>query len=196
MRGPLAFIAILAATGAIAAPALGGDADVQGVWEIFAKNCAAIVEADDPVRYAGTQLGQSPAAGATADGSIAVGTILFEERPEGIDTMLLQTAVNRFEDGRTVQCMLQLFRPGPEWAGLAGIARDRVAAAFPNVPAITGGPMVPTIVPKDVSKGPELKNVMSLRFASEGFPPRAVVTVQIVPNAITLIYRVDQPGKK
>jgi len=87
----------LAATLALAPSAFAeGKADVEGLWELFAKNCKAVVVADDPATKAAGLFGPPSSGGMTEDGAIAVGAIEVDKLFGSPDLALVTTTVHQY----------------------------------------------------------------------------------------------------
>lgn len=189
-RATLLTAALMLTPAAFAAEAV----DVEGFWDGFAKNCTAIAAADDPVTKAAGLFGPPASGSVTEDGAIAVGSITIDNPSDSSNVLFIITTAQRFEDGRSVQCMVQLLRPEPAWRRIAAVARERATTSFPEVTVVAGGPLKPTFISDDLPPDSEFKDVTFQRFTSDDFPPHAMVTVQVLPQVIILNYLVHQAG--
>ena len=171
-------------------------ADAQAVWDRFAEDCGALVEAADPAMFAVSQASGTGEAGQSADDLVSVSTQVLDDLPLGHGTAVLHVIVNAFPDGRSVQCMLQLPQPDPALAALDGIARQHASALLGSGMVMAGGPLAaPELAEREgMPSGIDAQDVTFLRFSSGEFPPDAMLIVQVMPMFISLTYGVTQPA--
>lgn len=191
MAGRILITAAAAGILALSPPASAEDGSgSEQAWALFAETCRAVIAADDPARFTATEIGDEGTAGHTVDGMIAVGATAFAKPVPGVSAMSLQTTVNGFAGGRVVQCMLQLFQPDDSFTDLGEVAQARIAEDFPGLALAAGGPLDPASVIGAFSA--DTAGVRLQSFSSEGFPPAAMVAVQVVPSVILLTYIVSR----
>lgn len=190
-RRPARFIAVAAGIAVPVSAQAQALAETEAVWAYFAETCSAVVAADNPAVYAARLPGSQGGAGQSADESLSIATVELDGvAPEG-DIAILNTMVNVFEGGRSVQCMLQLPRPATELTGLSELARDRVADILGDDIVIAGGWLSEIQMNDGVPDGIG-QRATYLRASRGAFPPEAVVMVQILPVFVSLTLSVSQ----
>lgn len=110
--------------------------------------------------------------------------------PEG-DFAILTAMVNVFEGGRSVQCIIQLPQPTYDLTGLSDIARDRAAEILGADVVIAGGRMNEIRMADGIPEGIG-DSTTYLRASTGGFPPDAVIMVQVMPVFASLTLSVTQ----
>ena len=183
-------LAVAGAPGAVAQQ----DLVAEEVWDRFAEICSAAVADDAPAMFLTRLDGVEGAASQSADGRVR-NAVAEMTAPEFGDLQAVMTiSVNDYDGGRAVYCMLQLIGPDGGPAGLGDVARDRaeqvlgagetlVSAGGPVTGAATDGRLF------GAQEGAE-----AVRVSTEGFPPRAVLHVQVSPRFTMLAVDVRQPA--
>ena len=153
----------------------------QAVWERFVGVCPAIAAAGDPMAVAQDIENAQGGFVHSADDRIRTASLdLTDLHDYGMPAMLI-VVVDDYDDGRTVDCMLQLAGGGADLAGLIDLARDDAARVLQDdgTLVVAGGPLAASSA--DGSFVPMTGAGQAVRITSEGFPPRAVLNVQVLP---------------
>ncbi|MEZ5667533.1 MAG: hypothetical protein R3F55_08905 [Alphaproteobacteria bacterium] len=184
-----------ALAGAAAAQDGSGDDDAyaRAVWDRFAHDCRAVVDAVEPIVYT-AGLYDEGGAGRSEDGLIGSASGSIQALMDGGEHAILLASVNGFREGRVVQCVLQIVRSTRRLGAIADIAREEAAAILGAPVAEAGGPVseigpLGLLGPDGDGETPQM-----LRFATEGFPPRAVISIQLLPQIAFLVLNVAQPN--
>lgn len=175
----------------VAAPAAAETSPTaRTIWDRFAETCPPVVASADPATYAtglgGAGGGAGGGIGQSLDGRIRHSTLEMPDiAPDGGPAFLM-TQVNRFDGGRTVQCMLQVVSLAESPAGLTDLARAEVGRVLGDGVALVsaGGPIVGMELGD--GSGMPITGTEMVRISTEGFPPDAVMTVQVLPQVVIL----------
>lgn len=158
----------------------------EAIWERFAGSCPAVVTAADPVTFA-TGIGDAEGAiGQSLDGRIRHSTVNLPDLDPDGGPAILMTQVNKFDGGRTIQCMLQVIGLDDSPAGLTDLMRAQAGRVLGEDAelASAGGPIVG--IELGSGGGSPINGTEMLRISTEGFPPDAVMTVNVMPQVVIL----------
>lgn len=194
---PRAMIIGLASTACLAQPA-SAQPVARAIWDRFVEICPVVVAADDPAIFAARLDGMEGAAGQTPDGAIRTSTMQIVDLGIDAQAAVLMTFVNSFAGGQAVQCMLQVIDPEPAPDGLAALVSEeagRVLGEDAQRVAV-GGPAVAIRVDGGLPAGlGESGEAEMMRVSTDdGFPPSAVINLQVVPRFVALTLNVLRPA--
>ena len=161
-------------------------AAAQAIWDWFAETCPAVLAAPDPVNYAGGLDDVSGGVGQTVDGRIRQGSLEVLTLPVGGSPALLMVHVNDYDGGRAAQCMLQLINTDETMDGLGDIARGQAEPLLGEGGTLdsAGGPVMG--VRTDGSSLGNMDDGEMVRLSTGGFPPEAVLFVNVAPHFVML----------
>ena len=157
-------------------------AAAQAVWERFVGVCPAIATASDPMAQAGDIENAQGGFVHSGDDRIRTASLdLTDLHGYGMPAMLI-VVVDDYEDGRTVDCMLQLTGGDADLSGLTDLARDDAARVLGDDAAlvVAGGPLAASSA--DGGSVPMPGAAQAVRITPDGFPPRAVLNAQVLPR--------------
>lgn len=153
----------------------------QAVWERFVGICPAIAAANDPMAHA--QDIENAQGGFVHSGDDRIRTAsldLTDLHSYGMPAMLI-VAVDDYDGGRTVDCMLQLTGGAADLSGLTDLAGGDAARVLGDEVAlvVAGGPL--SAASADGGFVPMPGAAQAVRITPEGFPPQATLNVQVLP---------------
>lgn len=167
------------------------DETVRAIWDYFAETCSAAVEAENPATFVARLEGSAGAAGQSADQALSVAMIQLDGPQVNLPHAMIHAMVNVFEGGRSVQCSLQLPRPEIDLSGLAEIARGQASDLLGGDVVFAGGSLA-EIRMEDGMAADIGDQATYLRASRGGFPPDAVLMVQVMPVFASLTLTVSQ----
>ena len=167
----------------------------EAVWTWFTEHCPRVVAAADPVNTAATIDGVSGTVVQSLDGQVRHASLQITDASLHADVVLLFVSLNGFDEGRTVQCMLQLVNALDPLTGLTDLASGDAARLFDAETALetAGGPVVGFAIGDG---GPvDQDGAGTVRISTAGFPPEAVLTVQNLDQLVMLSLHRLQPSE-
>ena len=181
---------------AVAGSAGAQDVDAaRALWDRFVGNCSAVVAATEPLIFAAGMNGGGGQAGRSDDGNVGMSSMMLEDPGNDGGPMVLIVTVNAFDEGRIVQCMMQVVQPVDDLSPLGAIARAEGGALLDGETQIAGGGLVEMTVdggvPLVAPAGDEFEIV---RIATTEFPAHGMLTVQVLPQVVILGLSVVQPA--
>ena len=191
--GWMAGAALVLATGT----ALGQDPSpaAEDIWTRFVEICPTVVDAGDPVSFSTGVEGAFGSIGQSADGLIRHASLQLSEGSITDGPVILMTHVYEFDEGRSVQCMLQIVNPPEPVTGLADLAGEHASEVFGDGADLTqaGGPMIGVDTDGGIERGSGDQQMV--RISTSGFPPERLLMVHTLEQIVILTLNVWQSSE-